>query len=196
MMKKIIVICFGLLCAAMASAQTVNPVQRTTGKMTMKGQPVTLLGRPAAVGEIAPDFTLTDKDMKPVRLSDFAGKTVILSVFPSVDTKVCAFQARRFNQEASSLGDDVVVLTISKDLPFALGRFCAAEGIDRIYTLSDYRESDFGLKYGFLMDENKLLGRGVVVVGKSGKIGYVEYVKEVGQEPDYVAAIEATKRAK
>ena len=134
--------------------------------------------------------------MKEVKLSDFKGKVVILSVFPSVDTKVCAAQTRKFNEEASGLGEDVVVLTLSKDLPFALERFCAAEGIDRIYTLSDYRESEFGMNYGFLMKENKLLARGVVVVGKDGKISYVQYVKEIGQEPDYKAAIAAAKKAK
>lgn len=192
-MKKVLMMMFILLCAAQIPAQ----VLKAPGTVvTMKGQPVTLLGTQVYAGQTAPEFTATDKNMKSVGLSDFKGKTVILSVFPSVDTSVCAAQARRFNQEASGLGDDVVILTLSRDLPFALERFCAAEGIDRIYTLSDYKESEFGMKYGFLMKENKLLARGVVIVDKNGKISYVQYVKEVGQEPDYAAAISAAKKAR
>lgn len=192
MSRLYILLCL-LLCSGILSAQSPDS---NSEKITMRGKPVTLLGTKAYVGEAAPDFTGIDGKMKEVKLSDFKGKVVILSVFPSVDTKVCAAQTRKFNEEASGLGEDVVVLTLSKDLPFALERFCAAEGIDRIYTLSDYRESEFGMNYGFLMKENKLLARGVVVVGKDGKIFYVQYVKEIGQEPDYKAAIAAAKKAK
>ena len=165
------------------------------GVVTFAGNPVTLLGELIKVGDTAPEFTATGEGLKPVRLSDFKGKTVILSVFPSVDTKVCAAQTRRFNKEASELSENVVVLTLPKDLPFALGRFCAAEGIDRIHTLSDYQHSEFGLKYGFLMKENMLLARGVVVVNPEGKVTYVEYVKEVTHEPDYAKALEAARAA-
>ena len=192
MSRLYILLCL-LLCSGILSAQSPDS---NSEKITMRGKPVTLLGTKADVGEAAPDFTGIDGKMKEVKLSDFKGKVVILSVFPSVDTKVCAAQTRKFNEEASGLGEDVVVLTLSKDLPFALERFCAAEGIDRIYTLSDYKESEFGMNYGFLMKENKLLARGVVVVGKDGKISYVQYVKEIGQEPDYKAAIAAAKKAK
>ena len=165
------------------------------GVVTFAGNPVTLLGELIKVGDTAPEFTATGEGLKPVRLSDFKGKTVILSVFPSVDTKVCAAQTRRFNKAASELSENVVVLTLSKDLPFALGRFCAAEGIDRIHTLSDYQHSEFGIKYGFLMKENMLLARGVVVVNPEGKVTYVEYVKEVTHEPDYAKALEAARAA-
>lgn len=192
MSRLYILLCL-LLCSGILSAQSPDS---NSEKITMRGKPITLLGTKAYVGEIAPDFTGIDGKMKEVKLSDFKGKVVILSVFPSVDTKVCAAQTRKFNEEASGLGEDVVVLTLSKDLPFALERFCAAEGIDRIYTLSDYRDSEFGMNYGFLMKENKLLARGVVVVGKDGKISYVQYVKEIGQEPDYKAAIAAAEKAK
>lgn len=197
-MKKTILnrLCI-LMCAFLSTGFIfAQSADNGSDKITMRGKPVTLLGTKAYVGETAPDFTGIDGKMKEVKLSDFKGKVVILSVFPSVDTKVCAAQTRKFNEEASGLGEDVVVLTLSKDLPFALERFCAAEGIDRIYTLSDYKESEFGMNYGFLMKENKLLARGVVVVGKDGKISYVQYVKEIGQEPDYKAAIAAAKKAK
>ena len=151
-----------ILCILISTGMAVGQSSGDNQGITMKGKPVTLLGTKAYIGEMAPDFTGIDSNMKEVKLSDFKGKVVVLSVFPSVDTKVCAAQTRRFNEEASGLGKDVVVLTLSKDLPFALERFCAAEGIDRIYTLSDYRESEFGMNYGFLIKENKLLARGKV----------------------------------
>lgn len=170
-----------------------NEMKENKGMVAFANAPVTLLGEVIKVGDTAPDFTAVDHTSKPVSLSDFKGKTVILSVFPSVDTKVCAAQTRRFNKDASDLSENTVVLTLSKDLPFALGRFCAAEGIDRIHTLSDYMHSDFGLKYGFLMKENMLLARGVVVVDPKGKVVYVEYVKDVTSEPDYESALKAAK---
>lgn len=182
-----------ILCILISTGMAVGQSSGDNQGITMKGKPITLLGTKAYIGEMAPDFTGIDSNMKEVKLSDFKGKVVVLSVFPSVDTKVCAAQTRRFNEEASGLGKDVVVLTLSKDLPFALERFCAAEGIDRIYTLSDYRESEFGMNYGFLIKENKLLARGVVVIDKDGKITYVQYVKDISQEPDYKAAIAAVK---
>ena len=185
-----------ILCILISTGMAVGQSSGDNQGITMKGKPVTLLGTKAYIGEMAPDFTGIDSNMKEVKLSDFKGKVVVLSVFLSVDTKVCAAQTRRFNEEASGLGKDVVVLTLSKDLPFALERFCAAEGIDRIYTLSDYRESEFGMNYGFLIKENKLLARGVVVIDKDGKITYVQYVKDISQEPDYKAAIAAVKQAK
>jgi thiol peroxidase len=156
---------------------------------------VTLLGELIKVGDIAPNFSAVDKGMKPVSLSDYKGKTVIISSFPSIDTGVCAAQTREFNKEAAGLSDNIVILSISKDLPFALGRFCGAEGIDKVQTLSDFQESDFGLKYGFLIKENKLLTRGVVVINPEGEVVYVEYVKNVFNEPDYSNAIEAAKKA-
>ena len=144
-MRKLLVVIF-----TVAFLQNIvgQEVKETSGIVSMGKTPLTLLGNMVAIGDVAPNFTATDNNSKPVSLSDFAGKTVIISVFPSVDTKVCAMQTRRFNKEASDLSKNVVILTVSKDLPFALGRFCAAEGIDRIYTLSDYMHSEFGYKSG------------------------------------------------
>lgn len=159
----------------------------------VKGNPVTLLGNPVKVGDIAPEIVASDLTLKDVKLSDFREKIIILSVFPSIDTPVCANQVRAFNKKATELSADVVILTISKDLPFALGRFCAAEGINNIHTLSDYKFSKFGLEYGFLVKENQLLARGVVVIGKSGVVKYVEITKDITIEPDYDMAIAAVK---
>lgn len=173
-----------------------NNMCEVKGKITMGGNPITLIGNTAKVGDTALDFSVTGKDMSEVKLSDFKGKTVIISVFPSVDTEVCATQTRTFNSKAVQLSDDIVILTISKDLPFALKRFCAAEGIDNVHTLSDYKSNDFGLKYGFLIKELQLLSRGTVVVDKLGKIAYVEYVSEVKDEPNYDAVIEVVSEIK
>ncbi len=163
-------------------------------RIRFNGKPVHVAGNQIKVGDKAPDFTLVDKDLKPVSLSDFKGKVVILSVFPSLDTPVCATQNRKFNEAATQLSDDIVILGISVDLPFAQARFCAAEGIDRVITLSDYMYREFGTKYGFLIDELKLLARGVVVLDRDGIVRYVEYVPEVTEEPDYDAALEAAKK--
>lgn len=154
-------------------------------QVTFGGKEVRLLGRHCEVGEKAPSFTLVDGSLQCVPSDRFFGKVRIYSVFPSVDTPVCSLQNIRFNREAAALSDDVVVLSISVDLPFAQKRFCAAEGIDRVHLLSDYRELDFGLKYGFVLEEFRLLARGVVVVDRDDTVRYVEYVPEVSHEPDY-----------
>lgn len=161
-------------------------------KITFGGNPVNLLGNEINVGDVAPDFKVLDRDLSEVSLSDAKGKTVVLSVVPSVDTSVCAFQTRRFNQLASEV-DNTVIYTISVDLPFALERFCAAEGIDNIKVLSDHRDLDFAMKYGFLIEEHRLLSRGVVVIDSEGKVRYVEYVEEVTNHPDYDKALDAVK---
>ena len=161
-------------------------------KITMGGNPVTLLGSEIKVGMDAPDFTVLDSDLTPVSLSNEKGKTIIISVVPSIDTSVCAAQTRRFNEYASKL-DHVIIYPISVDLPFALGRFCAAEGIENIKVLSDHKDLDFGMKYGFVMKENRLLARGIVIVNPEGKVSYVEYVDEVTTHPDYDKALEAAK---
>lgn len=154
-------------------------------QVTFGGKPVRLVGRHCEVGEKAPSFTLVDGSLQCVPSERFYGKVRIYSVFPSVDTPVCSLQNIRFNREAAQLGDDVVVLSVSVDLPFAQKRFCAAEGIDLVYVLSDYRELDFGLKYGFVLEGYRLLARGVVVVDRDDTVRYVEYVPEVSHEPDY-----------
>ena len=143
--------------------------------VTFLGNPVTLLGETAVVGAVAPDFTALDQSLTPRKLSEFAGKTVVVLVYPSVDTGICASQNRRFNKEAADLGD-VVILSVSVDLPFAQKRFCAAEGIDKVITLSDHRELDFGMKYGYVIEGLRLLARGTVIIDKNGVITYVEYV--------------------
>ncbi len=163
-------------------------------RIRFNGRPVHVAGNKVKPGDKAPNFVLVDKDLKPVSLGQFRGKVVILSVFPSLDTPVCATQNRKFNEAATQLSDDIVILGISVDLPFAQARFCAAEGIDRVITLSDYMYREFGTKYGFLIDEYKLLARGVIVIDKEGIVRYVEYLPEVTDEPNYEAALEAAKK--
>ena len=154
-------------------------------KVTFKGNPVTLVWTEVKAGEAAPDFTVLSPELKEVKLSDYKGKVVVIAVFPSVDTGVCALQLARFNQEAASFGDDDQLLTISAQLPFPLGRYSADKGIKNALTASDHKELDFGTKYGFVIKELRLLSRGTVIVDKDGIIKYVEYVKEVGEHPDY-----------
>lgn len=184
-----------LLTALLATVVLLSQAQNNTGMKESKnvtskaGAPLTLLGGPTIVGEIAPEFVAVNTDGKDVKLSDFKGKTVVIAAVPSIDTPVCATETREFNKRATALGDDVVVLTISKDLPFALKRFCAAEGIKNVFTLSDYKASEFGIKYGFLIKENMLLARGVVVIDKQGRVTYVEYVDDITKEPNYDAAL-------
>jgi thiol peroxidase len=163
--------------------------------ITFRGEPVTVTGNETGAGQIAPDFTLTGTALNPVKLSDFKDKVKIISVFPSIDTGVCALQTKRFNNEASKLGEDIVILCISKDLPFAQSRFCGAEGIDKVIMLSDYKDNEFGEKYGFLLKELGLLTRGVIVIDKDNVVQYVEYVKEVAEEPNYRKAIDEAKNA-
>lgn len=163
------------------------------GVVTFRGNPLTLLGPDLQVGEKAPDFQVVDTDLNPVSLSDFAGKFVLISVTPSLDTPVCDLQGRKFNELAAGLSEDVVVLNISVDLPFAQKRWCGANNIDRIKVLSDYQDRDFGLKYGVLIKELKLLARSVWIVDKDGIIRYKEIVPEVTNEPDYDAAMAALK---
>lgn len=163
------------------------------GVIAMNGTPLTLLGNEIKAGQTAPDFTVVNNAFAPVKLSDFKGKKVIVSVFPSIDTGVCATQTRTFNKKATSLDENTIIISVSKDLPFALGRFCGAEGIDRVITCSDFMESEFGKKYGFLIKENMLLARGVVVIDAEGIVKHVEYVSDIINEPDYDKALAALK---
>lgn len=164
--------------------------------VTFKNDPVTLVGKEIKVGETAPDFTVLSNDLSPVTLADSKGKVRLISVVPSIDTGVCADQTRKFNEEAVSLGEDVNVLTISVDLPFAQKRWCGAEGIENVQTLSDHRDLSFGTAYGVAIEELRLLARAVIVVDKNDKVTYVEYVSEVTDHPDYEKALEAVKEAK
>ena len=160
-----------------------------------KGQPVKLIGEFIQVGKVAPDFELVKTDLSSFSLKDLNGKNVILNIFPSLDTSVCATSVRKFNKMAAGL-KDTVVLAISKDLPFAHGRFCTTEGIENVIPLSDFRFSDFDESYGVRMADGPLAGllaRAVVVIGKDGKIAYTELVPEITQEPDYDKALAAVK---
>ncbi|MDD2550331.1 MAG: thiol peroxidase [Bacteroidales bacterium] len=162
-------------------------------KVTFGGNPVTLIGNEISIGDKAPGFNVINDDLKPVTLGDFKGKVKLLSLFPSIDTGVCSMQTRKFNTEAAQFGDKVAFLAISADLPFALKRFCGAEGIDNLVPLSDHKEMDFGQKYGFHISELRLLARGVVIIDQNDTIQYIEVVPEIGNEPNYDAAINKLK---
>lgn len=161
--------------------------------ITFGGNPANTIGELPAVGTQAPDFTLTDKDLNTRSLSEFKGSKVVLNVFPSVNTGVCAASVRKFNEEAGKL-DNTKVLCISKDLPFAQAQFCGAEGIENVEMLSDYKTGDFGRDYGLAMADTAfetLHSRVVMALDENGKVLYSEQVPEIGQEPDYQAALDA-----
>jgi len=163
--------------------------------VTFKGNPVTLVGTEVKVGDKAPNFTVLANDLSPVTLDDSKGHVRLISVVPSIDTGVCDAQTRRFNEEAAKL-DNVKVLTVSVDLPFAQKRWCAAAGIDNVQTVSDHRDLSFGEAYGAVMQELRLLARSVFVIDSNDTVTYVEYVSEGTDHPNYEAAIEAAKAAK
>jgi thioredoxin-dependent peroxiredoxin len=162
--------------------------------VTIFGNPVTLLGADLKVGDGAPSFTVIDSDLKERSLQDFKGKVRIISVTPSLDTPVCDMQARRFNQELVSLPEEVMVINISVDLPFAIKRFCTTAGIDRVIALSDHRETNFGTAYGVLMKESRLLARSIFIVDRDDIIRYIEIVPEVTSHPNYERALEEAKK--
>jgi thiol peroxidase len=162
-----------------------------TGIITMKGNPLTLVGKELKVGEPAPDFEVLGNDLAPVKFSSFRGKICVISSVPSLDTPVCDMETRRFNEEAGKLGTDVVILTISMDLPFAQKRWCGAAGVDKVITLSDHREASFGTAYGVLIKELRLLARTVFVVDGEGVIRNIQAVKEQTEEPDYDAVLDS-----
>ena len=159
---------------------------------TFLGKPVTLAGQAVAVGSTVPYFTLTTTDLTKKSLSDFADKVKVISIIPSIDTGICSTQTRTFNQTLSDL-DDTVVITVSKDLPFAQARWCGAQGLENAVMLSDYVDSSFGKAYGVLMEEWQLLARAVLVLDKENKVVYTEYLDNVNSEPNYDKAIEAVK---
>lgn len=162
--------------------------------VTFKGNPVKLAGAGVQVGQAAPAFTATAKDLSTKSLADYKGKTVVICAVPSLDTGVCDKETRTFNEKAAGLGDDTVVVTISKDLPFAQGRWCGAAGVERVETLSTFRDDSFGKAFGLTIAEGPLAGllaRCVVVVGKDGNVKYQQLVPEITTEPDYDAALAA-----
>ena len=166
-----------------------------TNVATFKGNPITLVGTEIKKGDPAPHFKLVGNDLADIECASFHGKVQVLSVAPSIDTPVCALQTRTFNKEAVGLSEDVVVLSVSLDLPFALARFCGAEGIERVITASDYKYRTFGEAYGVNVRELGLLTRAVFVIDRASKIVHAEYVPEVTSEPNYAAALEAVKAA-
>lgn len=162
-------------------------------KITLNNTPMHLEGNCLKVGDKAPDFTLLDRNLKPVHLKDYTGKTVVLSTVPSLDTPTCDTETRIFNKKASELNDNTYILTISKDLPFAQKRWCAAAGIDKVETLSDYKPSSFATDYGVLIKELQLLTRAVFVIDKNQKIKYIQFVEEVSKEPNYEEVLREVK---
>ena len=168
-------------------------MEKRTGVITFAGGPLTLVGPEVKVGQQAPNFTLLDNELNVKTLADFDGKVKVISVVPSLDTGVCDAQTRWFNQDVTKLSDDVVVLTVSMDLPFAQARWCGAAGVNNVITLSDHKDASFGQNYGFLIEELRLLSRGVVVINKDNKVTYVEYVPEVTNPVNFDAVLAAVK---
>jgi thiol peroxidase len=164
------------------------------GVVTAHGNPVTLIGPDLKIGNKAPDFTVLDSQLKEINLKDFSGKIKIISVTPSLDTPVCDLQARRFNQEAAGLPDNAIVLNISVDLPFAIGRFCATGGIDKAKVFSDHRDVSFGTAYGVLIKELRLLARSIFILSQDDTIRYIEIVPELTNHPNYDRALEAVNK--
>ena len=159
------------------------------GKITFLGNPLTLIGTEKKIGEKADNFTVLDKELKEISLKDFTGKIKLISVTPSLDTPVCDIQARRFNQEAAKLPDDVVIINISMDLPFAISKFCTTAGIDKVKAYSDHRDASFGNAYGVLIKELRLLARSIFIIDRDDTIRYIELVPELSHQPDYDKAL-------
>ena len=166
-----------------------------SGAVTFKGTPLTLAGEAVKVGSPAPDFTLHyfEGGLKTIKPGDLKGKPTLISVVPSLDTPVCAIQTKKFNEQVAALGDRINALTVSLDLPFAQNRFCGAETIKNMRVGSDYQDRTFGKNWGMLIEELKILARGVFVLDKDGKVVYAQQVKEVTEEPQYDPALAAIK---
>ena len=162
-------------------------------RVTMKGNPVTLLGNEIKLGQAAPDATVVANDLSEIKLSSFKGKKIIISVVPSLDTPICDLQTKRFNQEATKL-KDVTILTIGMDLPFAQKRWCGATDSKNIQTLSDYRYAAFGEAYGVLIKGLRLLARAIFVIAPDGKIKYIQLVPEITTEPNYTEVLNAVQK--
>lgn len=168
-------------------------MQERTDVVTFKGNGLTIVGNQIEAGELAPDFGVIANDLSAVSLSSFRGKVCVISSVPSLDTPVCDVQTRRFNLEAGKFGDDVSVLTISMDLPFAQGRWCAGAGVENVHTLSDHRDAAFGMAFGVLIKQLRLLARAVFVVDAEGIVRYAQIVPELTNEPDYGAVLDVVK---
>lgn len=169
-------------------------MQERSAAVTLHGNPLTLVGKELSIGDAAPDLELLDNDLNPVKLSSFQGKVCVISSVPSLDTPTCDIETRRFNEAAGQLGDDVVILTVSVDLPFAQKRWCAAAGVENVVTLSDHRDAAFGEAYGVLIKELRLLARSIFVIDRNGSIQYIENVKELSEQPNYDAVLAAAQK--
>ena len=190
-MKKIVWV-LALLMVMPLGVQAQEKMERE-GAVTMRGEPVTLIGPEIKAGQPAPDFTVQANDLSDVSLAGLKGRVKLIASVPSVDTRVCDLEIRRFNEEAANLSENMSVLIVSMDLPFAQRRFCAAEGIENVQTLSDHRTAEFGERYGVLMKDSRLLARAVFVIDENDVVRHVEYVKDTGQHPDYDAALGALR---
>lgn len=168
---------------------------KSNEKITMRGNPQRVDGRCIEEETKAPAFTLTGADLADVTNASFAGKVLVLVSIPSIDTPVCAMETKKFNQEATQLSQDVVVASVSRDLPFALKRWCAAEGVQRVITLSDHKHRSFGKAFGVDLPDLGILARAVFVIDKTGTVAHVDYVSEIAEEPDYAAAMAAIRAA-
>ena len=169
-------------------------MEERSAAVTMHGNPLTLIGKELSVGDSAPDLELLDNDLNPIKLSSYRGKVCVISSVPSLDTPVCDMETRRFNEAAGQLGEDVVILTVSVDLPFAQKRWCGAAGVEKVVTLSDHRDTAFGTAFGVLIKELRLLGRSIFVLDRNGIIQYIQNVKELSEEPDYDAVLGAVQK--
>jgi thiol peroxidase len=184
----------GCLCGHPMKGKNAMELNETNNLVMMRGKPVVLFGYQVAVGDTAPDFKVVDGGFKPVKLSGFKGKVCLISAVPSLDTQVCALQTKRFNSEVGTLPSNVVVMTISMDLPFAQKRFCEAEKVDRVLVLSDHVWHDFGTHYGVLIKDMGLLARSVFIVGQNGKLVYKQIVPDLSQQPNYDGVLEAVRQ--
>jgi len=171
-----------------------SKMEERSAAVSMHGNPLTLIGKELSVGDSAPELEVLDNDLNPIKLSSFQGKVCVISSVPSLDTPVCDMETRRFNEAAGQLGDDVVILTVSVDLPFAQKRWCGAAGVENVVTLSDHRDTAFGTAFGVLIKELRLLGRSIFVLDRNGIIQYIQNVKELSEEPDYDAVLEAVQK--
>jgi thiol peroxidase len=169
-------------------------MEERSAAVSMHGKPLTLIGKELNVGDKAPEVELLDNDLNPIKLSSFQGKVCVIASVPSLDTPVCDMETRRFNETAGQLGADVVILTVSVDLPFAQKRWCGAAGVENVVTLSDHRDTAFGTAFGVLVKELRLLGRSIFVLDRNGTVQYIQNVKELSEEPNYDAVLEAVRR--
>ena len=196
-MKKYSILCLLIvLMPAGCEKERKESMKERTGIITFKGGPLTLVGPELKVGQMVPEVTLTGLDLSAVPISSFKGKPLIISTVPSLDTPVCSLQTKRFNEEAKKLGDQVKILTISMDLPFAQKRWCGAEGAENIKVVSDYKGAEFAKASGLLIKELHLLARSVMIADKTGKITYIQIVPEVTTEPNYDDVFNALKGIK